>query len=153
MAGINSTNDYAVLNGGGGNDLLNLLLLSNSDILGNRNNCCPSPATTEQVCAVDRDVMEKANETQREIDRAEHELEEHIHDLEDKITAGNYANLSNSKDIINAIEKGNAVILGTIKTTALEQENKAQAEKICAQNEKINRMEIIEALKSCEDKK
>lgn len=154
---------YGAFGGSGIWDIIALGLVTNGGFFGNdrKDNCCPPPATCKDVWAVDRDVLDTANETQSDICEATHDIETAIGGLGDKVTAGfyamsdkmsaiAYAQQSATESIKNKIDVGNTAILAAIKETAMSQENKAQAAVICAQNEEINRFKIINALKdSC----
>lgn len=170
MSGYNSDADITNIGRGGlgGSgiwDIIALGLVTNGGFFGNdrKGECCP-PATCKDVWAVDRDVLESANETQHDICESTHAIEKDIYGLGDKVGAGfyalndkvtsiAYAQQAQTEAIKNKIDVGNTAILAAIKETAMTQECKAQAAVICAQNEEINRFKIIAALRNCDDKK
>lgn len=150
------------LGGSGIWDIIALGLVTGGGFLGNdrKDNCGCPPATCKDVWAVDKDVLQGTNEIGEEICEATHDIETAIGVVGDKVTSGfyalndkvtsiAYAQQAATEAIKNKIDVGNTAIIATIKEVATNQEVKAQAAVICAQNEEINRFKIIAALKHC----
>lgn len=112
---------------GGNTDMLNIgrsgfgggsfieTLLGYKLIAGDDNKCC-APATKDDVCAVDRDLLDKASEIKDAIKDGNYN---ELSVLKD----GFYGLMSSQKDTQNMIQSGNEKILGAIETNSLKQRN------------------------------
>lgn len=132
---------------GGGSFLETLLALGLINNGGFGNNCNKPTATCEDVWKVDSDVKDAQNTIEHDICELSHDIDSKIDTVNQNMSNYAFATQAAINDVKVNQEKGFTEIAGLIKTTALEQEAKAAAAKVCDLEAKLNKYELIACLK------